>query len=62
MSFIHSFIPVLSHMFLLICIDFVSRVSLKEKSGEKLHSVGYKNIAMNEKHVNAAGDVLLFVR
>jgi len=38
------------------------RVSLKEKSGEKLHSVGYKNIAMNEKHVNAAGDVLLFVR
>ena len=42
---------------------YLCRVSLKEKSGgEKLHSVGYKNIAISDKHVNQAGDVLLFVR
>ncbi|XP_023332547.1 uncharacterized protein LOC111704523 [Eurytemora carolleeae] len=38
------------------------RVSLKLEPKEKLQSIGYKNIAMNDKHVNAAGDVLLFVR
>jgi len=38
------------------------RVSLKLERVEKLQSIGYKNIAMNDKHVNAAGDVLLYVR
>ena len=29
---------------------------------EKLQSIGYKNIALSNKHVNAAGDVMLLVR
>ena len=38
------------------------RVTLKQENCEKLQSVGYKNIAISEKHVNSWGDVLLFVR
>lgn len=38
------------------------RVTLKQETIDKLQSVGYKNIAMSDKHVNSAGDVLLFVR
>ena len=46
----------------LVFISVLYRVSLKLERMEKLQSVGYKNIAMNEKHVNASGDVLLYVR
>jgi hypothetical protein len=38
------------------------RASLSLETVEKLQSVGYKNIAMNEKHITANGDILLFVR
>lgn len=38
------------------------RVSLSLETAEKLQSVGYKNIAMNEKHVTPAGDIQLLVR
>ena len=48
--------------FILSSLLNMFRVSLKLELSEKLQSVGYKNIAMNEKHVNAAGDVLLYVR
>jgi thermostable 8-oxoguanine DNA glycosylase len=29
---------------------------------DKLRSVGYKNIAIGDKHVNSCGDVMLSVR
>ena len=35
---------------------------LKLEQQEKLQSIGYKNIAMSDKHVNASGDVMLLVR
>ena len=35
---------------------------LKLEQQEKLQSIGYKNIALSDKHVNAAGDVMLLVR
>ena len=38
------------------------RASMSLETADKLQSVGYKNIAMNEKHITAAGDILLFVR
>lgn len=38
------------------------KVSVKLEEKDKLQSIGYKNIAINDKHVNAAGDVILVVR
>jgi len=38
------------------------KVMLKLEQQEKLQSIGYKNIAMSDKHVNASGDVMLLVR
>merc|ERR1712130_201798 len=38
------------------------KVMLKLEQQEKLQSIGYKNIALSDKHVNAAGDVMLLVR
>lgn len=38
------------------------RVHLKLEEREKLQSIGYKNIAMSDKHINASGDVILIVR
>ena len=38
------------------------KVSLKLEERNTLKSIGYKNIAMSEKHVNSAGDVMLVVR
>ena len=35
---------------------------MKLEQQEKLQSIGYKNIALSDKHVNAAGDVMLLVR
>ena len=35
---------------------------LKLEQQEKLQSIGYKNIALSDKHVNASGDVMLLVR
>ena len=35
---------------------------LKLEEKEKLQSIGYKNIAMSDKHVNSSGDVILLVR
>jgi len=38
------------------------KVMMKLEQQEKLQSIGYKNIALSDKHVNAAGDVMLLVR
>jgi len=38
------------------------KVMLKLEQQEKLQSIGYKNIALSDKHVNASGDVMLLVR
>lgn len=38
------------------------KVVLKLEQQEKLQSIGYKNIAMSDKHVNSSGDVMLLVR
>jgi len=38
------------------------KVLLKLEEREKLQSIGYKNIAMSDKHVNSSGDVVLLVR
>ena len=38
------------------------QVMMKLEQQEKLQSIGYKNIALSDKHVNAAGDVMLLVR
>lgn len=40
----------------------IDRVGLRLEQTEKLQSIGYKNIAISEKHVNSAGDVSLVVR
>ena len=40
----------------------MSQVNIKLEERDKLQSIGYKNIAMSEKHVNSTGDVLLLVR
>ena len=37
-------------------------MNIKLEERDKLQSIGYKNIAMSEKHVNSTGDVLLLVR
>lgn len=40
----------------------IDRVGMKLEQTDTLQSVGYKNIAISEKHVNTAGDVSLVVR
>jgi len=38
------------------------KVSIKLEEKEGLQSIGYKNIAISDKHVNSSGDVILLVR
>lgn len=40
----------------------IDRVGMRLEQTDKLQSIGYKNIAISEKHVNTAGDVSLVVR
>ena len=40
----------------------VLQASIIMEEMDKLQSVGYKNIAISDKHVNSGGDVLVSVR